>query len=131
MEILNPPGWPRPRGYSNGVAATGRIVAVSGQIGWDPATERLVSSDFAAQADRALENVISVLAAGGATPAHVVRLTWFVTDRAAYVAARSALSSIYRKHFGTHYPAMSVIFVTSLVEEGALVEIEGTAVVPE
>ncbi|HJR41060.1 MAG TPA: RidA family protein, partial [Gemmatimonadaceae bacterium] len=92
MEIVNPPDWPRPRGYSNGVAATGRIVAVSGQIGWDPATERLVSSDFAAQADRALENVISVLAAGGATPAHVVRLTWFVTDRAAYVAARSALS---------------------------------------
>jgi enamine deaminase RidA (YjgF/YER057c/UK114 family) len=131
MEILNPPGWPRPRGYSNGVAATGRIVAVSGQIGWDPATERLVSSDFAAQADRALENVISVLAAGGATPAHVVRLTWFVTDRAAYVAARNALSAIYRQHFGTHYPAMSVIFVTSLVEEGALVEIEGTAVVPE
>jgi enamine deaminase RidA (YjgF/YER057c/UK114 family) len=131
MEILNPPGWPRPRGYSNGVSAIGRIVAVSGQIGWDPATERIVSTDFAAQADRALENLVSVLAAGGATPAHVVRLTWFVTDRAAYLAARAALSSIYRKHFGTHYPAMSVIFVTSLVEEGALVEIEGTAVLPE
>ena len=131
MEILNPPGWPRPRGYSNGVSAVGRMVAVSGQIGWDPATERIVSTDFAAQADRALENLVSVLAAGGATPAHVVRLTWFVTDRAAYLAARVALSSLYRKHFGTHYPAMSVIFVTSLVEEGALVEIEGTAVVPQ
>ena len=128
MEILNPSGWPRPRGYSNGVSK-GKVIAVSGQIGWDPVTEKLVSSDFAAQADRALENVLAILGAAGASASDVVRLTWFVTDRAAYVAARSPLAGIYRKHFGSHYPAMSVIFVTGLLEPGAVVEIEATAVI--
>jgi enamine deaminase RidA (YjgF/YER057c/UK114 family) len=103
---------------------------VAGQVGWDPSTERVVSDDFAEQVDRALGNIVEVLRAGGATPAHVVRLTWFVTSRDAYLAARRALTDVYRRHFGAHYPAMSVVFVAGLLEPGALVEIEATAVVP-
>ncbi|HEU4563083.1 MAG TPA: RidA family protein [Gemmatimonadaceae bacterium] len=129
-ELIQPPGWKRPSGYSNGAAATGRVLCVAGQIGWDPATGRFESDLLAEQARRALENVAAVLRAGGAEPAHVVRLTWYVTDRAAYQAARRELGAAYRELFGAHYPAMSVVFVSGLVEERALVEIEATAVVP-
>jgi enamine deaminase RidA (YjgF/YER057c/UK114 family) len=111
--------------------ARGRLLFVSGQIGWDPATRRIESDDFAAQTERALANLLAVLAAGGAEPGHVARLTWFVTDRQAYAAARPALGAIWRRAFGAHYPAMSVVIVAGLVEERALVEIEATAVVPE
>lgn len=131
LELIEPDGWPRGAGYAHGVAATGRILCTAGQIGWDPATRRLVGSTLAEQAARALANVAAVLSAGGAAPQHLVRMTWFVTDRAAYLAARKEIGASYREHFGRHYPAMSVVIVAALLEEGALIEIEATAVVPE
>jgi enamine deaminase RidA (YjgF/YER057c/UK114 family) len=112
------------------VAAEGRLVFASGQIGWDPATGQFASDDFAAQAGQALRNLAEVLRAGGAEPGHVVRLTWFVTDRQAYLDSARALGTAYREVFGRHYPAMSVVVVAGLLEERARVEIEGTAVVP-
>ena len=127
---IRPDGWPRPAGYADGVVAEGRILAISGQIGWDPTTGAFGSDDFAEQTAQALRNVVAVLRAGGAEPAHLVRLTWFVTDRAAYVAARRAIGTAYRAILGAHYPAMSVVVVAGLLEERALVEIEATAVVP-
>ena len=130
MEILLPDGWPRPSGYAHGVAAAGRIVAVAGQIGWAPATSAVETDDFAGQVRQALANVRAVLRATGAEPRHVVRLTWYVTDREAYRASRRAVGEAYREVFGRHYPAMSVVFVSALLEERAKVEIEATAVVP-
>jgi enamine deaminase RidA (YjgF/YER057c/UK114 family) len=126
-----PDGWPRPSGYSNGIIATGRMLFVAGQVGWDPVTGTIVSDDFAAQTETALDNVLAVLNAGGARAEHVVRMTWFVTDLDAYRAARSAVGRAFRSRFGTHYPAMSVVQVAGLLEPGALVEIEATAVIPE
>lgn len=131
MRILQPEGWAPPRGYANGVEARGRMVFVGGQIGWDPATGEFASDDFAAQAGQALRNVAAVLAEAGAGPQHVVRLTWYVTDRAAYLASARELGAAYRAVFGRHFPAMAVVVVTGLVEERAGVEIEATAVVPE
>ena len=128
MDVLQPEGWPRPRGYANGVAAQGRIVAVAGQVGWAPATLRIVSDDFAAQAGQALRNVAAVLAAAGAQPSDVVRLTWYVTDREVYIAAQEAVGREYRAVFGAHYPAMTLVVVAGLLEPGAKVEIEATAV---
>jgi enamine deaminase RidA (YjgF/YER057c/UK114 family) len=129
MDVLLPDGWPRPHGYANGISATGRTLFVAGQVGWDPVSGRIESGDFAQQVRRALENVIEVLDAGGARPADVVRMTWFMTDLDAYRAARRELGAIWRELFGSHYPAMSVIGVSELLEPGALVEIEATAVV--
>ena len=129
-EVLLPDGWPRPSGYSNGIAASGRLVFVAGQVGWDPATETAVSEDFAEQTAAALDNVLAVLRAGGARAEHVVRLTWFVTNLQAFQNARAALGTVFRKRFGGHYPAMSVVRVAGLLEPGAMVEIEATAVVP-
>jgi enamine deaminase RidA (YjgF/YER057c/UK114 family) len=127
-EILQPPGWARPRGYSNGVAATGRQVFVAGQIGWD-ANQRFVSDDFAAQVRQALANVVAVLACAGARPEHLVRMTWYVTSRDEYNAALAGIGSAYRELIGRHYPAMSVVVVAGLLEPRAKVEIEATAVV--
>lgn len=127
LQIIQPPGWGRPRGYSNGVAATGRQVFVSGQIGWDE-REHIVSDDFAAQARQALLNVRSVLAAGGAAPGNLVRLTWYVTSRDEYLAAAAEIGASYREIIGRHYPAMSVVVVAALLEPRAKVEIEATAV---
>ena len=129
-EVVRPDGWPRPAGYADGIAAEGRLLSISGQIGWDPLTCTFASDDFAAQTAQALRNVVAVLRAGGAGPEHLVRLTWYVTDRAAYVAARRAIGAAYREILGAHYPAMSVVIVAGLLEERALVEIEATAVVP-
>ena len=126
--ILQPSGWARPRGYANGVAAEGRQVFVSGQIGWD-AEQRIVSDDFAAQARQALANIVAVLASAGARPGHLVRLTWFVTSRDEYNAALSEVGAAYREMIGKHYPAMSVVIVAGLLEPRAKVEIEATAVV--
>jgi enamine deaminase RidA (YjgF/YER057c/UK114 family) len=126
--ILQPEGWARPRGYANGVAAEGRQVFVSGQIGWD-AAERIVSDDFAAQARQALANIVAVLATAGAVPAHLVRLTWFVTSRDEYSAALAEIGMAYRELIGRHYPAMSVVVVAGLLEPRAKVEIEATAVI--
>jgi enamine deaminase RidA (YjgF/YER057c/UK114 family) len=128
---IQPEGWQAPRGYSNGISARGRTVSVAGQIGWNPATGELVSDDFVRQAERALQNVAAVLHAGGAEPRHVVRLTWYVTDRDAYMARPRELGEAYREVFGRHYPAMSAVIVAGLLEPGALVEIEATAVVPD
>ncbi|MGE0031476.1 MAG: RidA family protein [Steroidobacteraceae bacterium] len=126
--ILQPDGWARPRGYANGVAAEGRQVFVSGQIGWD-AAQRIVSDDFAAQARQALANIVAVLATAGAVPAHLVRLTWFVTSRDEYNAALTEIGAAYRELIGRHYPAMSVVVVAGLLEPRAKVEIEATAVI--
>jgi enamine deaminase RidA (YjgF/YER057c/UK114 family) len=127
-EILQPPGWARPRGYANGIAAQGRQVFVSGQIGWD-AEQRFVGDDFAAQARQALANVVAVLACAGARPEHLVRLTWYVTSRDEYNAALAGIGAAYRELIGRHYPAMSVVVVAGLLEPRAKVEIEATAVV--
>jgi enamine deaminase RidA (YjgF/YER057c/UK114 family) len=112
------------------MSATGRFVVTAGQVGWDPATGAFASDDFAGQAAQALRNVVAVLRAGGATPEHLVRLTWYVTSRDEYAAARPAVGAAYREIVGRHYPAMTVIVVSALFEERAKVEIEATAVVP-
>ncbi len=130
-EAIQPDGWALPRGYANGMSARGRVVVTAGQIGWDPATGTFASDDFAAQAAQAFRNVAAVLAAAGAGPEHLVRLTWYVTDRAAYLASLKEVGAAYREVFGRHYPAMAVVVVSALIEERAKVEIEATAVVPE
>lgn len=130
MKIVQPAGWPRPSGYVNGVTASGRVVAVSGQIGWNPRTETFETDEMAAQVRQALDNLVVVLQAAGAEPRHVVRLTWYVTDRAAYVASRREIGDAYRALFGNHYPAMSVVIVAALLDRRAKVEIEATAIVP-
>ncbi len=129
-ETIEPDGWAKPAGYANGMAASGRIVVTAGQIGWDPVSGTLSSDDFAAQTAQALRNVVTVLRAGGAEPTDLVRLTWYVTNRSEYAAARRAIGAAYREIIGRHYPAMSVIVVSALLEERAKVEIEATAVVP-
>jgi enamine deaminase RidA (YjgF/YER057c/UK114 family) len=125
-----PAGWRTPSGYANAVEAAGRQIHVAGQVGWDPRSEGFASDDFASQTRRALENIVAVLAAAGAEPRHLVRLTWFITDRDAYVRARSEIGAAYREVIGRHYPAMTLVIVAGLLEERALVEIEATAVVP-
>ena len=127
-EILQPPGWARPRGYANGVAATGRQVFVAGQIGWD-AEQRFTSDDFAAQVRQALANVVAVLGCAGAGPEHLVRMTWYVTSRDEYNSALPEIGAAYRELIGKNFPAMSVVVVTALLEPRAKVEIEATAVV--
>jgi enamine deaminase RidA (YjgF/YER057c/UK114 family) len=129
MDILQPPGWPRPRGYSNGVAASGRQVFVSGMIGWDE-QGRFQSEDFAMQARQALLNVVAVLREAGAEPEHIVRMTWYVVDKREYLTASSELGAAYREIIGKHYPAMTAVEVRALIEDRARVEIEVTAVVP-
>jgi enamine deaminase RidA (YjgF/YER057c/UK114 family) len=128
---ITPDGWPRGAGYAHAVSAHGRVLCTAGQIGWDPRTEKLIGPDFATQAAQALANVATVLLAGGARPQHLVRLTWYVTDRAAYLDARAHIGIAYRRHFDRHFPAMTVVVVAGLVEPGALVEIEATAVIPD
>jgi enamine deaminase RidA (YjgF/YER057c/UK114 family) len=130
MDFLHPPGWTRARGYSNGVAARGRTVWVSGMIGWD-ANGQFQTDDFAGQARQALENIVAVLAQGGAGPEHIVRMTWYVLDRDEYLAAARELGEAYREVIGRHYPAMSAVQVAGLMEERARVEIEATAVIPD
>jgi enamine deaminase RidA (YjgF/YER057c/UK114 family) len=128
--ILQPPGWPRPRGYSNGVSARGRQVHVAGQIGWNE-QGTLAGADFVTQARQALKNIVTILAEDGASPEHLVRLTWYVTNRQAYLDAARSLGDTYREVIGTHFPAMSAFEVSALMEPGAVVEIEATAVVPD
>jgi enamine deaminase RidA (YjgF/YER057c/UK114 family) len=127
--LVQPDGWKRPRGYSNGIAARGETIFVAGQIGWDE-NEDLVSSDFAEQAAQALRNVVAVLATAGAKPEHLVRMTWYVTDKHEYAAASKRIGEIYREVIGNVYPAMTLVQVADLLEDGAKVEIEATAVVP-
>ena len=131
LGAVQPDGWAAPVGYANGVAARGRLVFVAGQVGWDPTTGTFASDDFVAQARQALLNVAAVLRAAGAEPRHLVRLTWYVTSRSEYLAARREVGDAYRALLGRHYPAMSLVVVHGLLEERAKVEIEATAVVPE
>jgi enamine deaminase RidA (YjgF/YER057c/UK114 family) len=128
IETLNPDGWPRPKGYSNGIAATGRFVFVAGQIGWNASCE-FESDDLVDQVAQALNNVVSVLRAGGAGPEHIARMTWYVTDRGEYVARSTEIGQAYRSIIGRHYPTMTAVEVSALIEERAKVEIEATAVV--
>lgn len=130
-EVLQPPGWAKPVGYANGLAARGRLIFVAGQVGWNPETSTVETDDFVAQAAQALRNVVAVVREGGGASEHVARMTWFVTDKAAYLAALPRLAIAYREVFGRHYPAMSVVVVAELLEPRARVEIEATAVVPE
>jgi len=127
-QILQPSGWPAPKGYANGIAADGRIVVTGGVIGWD-AQEKLAKG-FVAQVRQALSNIAAILAEGDARPEHLVRLTWYVVDMDEYLANLKELGTVYRDIFGTHYPAMALVQVVRLVEKEARVEIEATAVVP-
>lgn len=129
FEFLQPKNWTPPKGYSNGVAAEGRQVFIAGQIGWNERGE-LVGDDFVQQAERALSNIVEILAEAGGEPRHLTRLTWFVTDKAAYVSRQKEIGEAYRRVIGRHFPAMSLIVVAGLLEPGAKVEIEGTAVIP-
>jgi enamine deaminase RidA (YjgF/YER057c/UK114 family) len=126
--VLQPSGWPTPKGYANGISAEGRIVVTGGVIGWDQ-HERLAEG-FLAQARQVLENIVAILAEGGAEPQHLVRLTWYVVDMDEYLANLKELGRIYREIFGSHYPAMALVQVVRLVEKAARLEIEATAVVP-
>jgi enamine deaminase RidA (YjgF/YER057c/UK114 family) len=130
MQVLLPQGWPRPRGFANGVAARGRMIFVAGMVGWD-AQSRFHTDDFAGQARQALANVVSVLAAGGAKPEHIVRMTWYVTDKREYLAAGAEIGQAYRELIGSYSVAMTAVQVTALMEDRAKVEIEVTAVVPD
>ena len=130
FDILQPPDWAAPLGYSNGVVAEGRQVFIAGQIGWT-ADAKLVSGGLAAQVEQALRNIVAVLAQAGGEPRHIARLNWYVTDKAAYVAQRKEIGAAYRRVIGKHYPAMTLLVVAGLLEEGAQVEIEATAVVPK
>jgi enamine deaminase RidA (YjgF/YER057c/UK114 family) len=128
---ISPSGWKVASGYSHGVAASGRVLVTAGQIGWNPMTGQFETDDFAEQTAQALRNIIAVLTTAGGRPEHLVRLTWFVTDREAYVKARKAIGAFYKEIVGRHYPAMSVIVVSGLLEPQAQVEIEATAVIPD
>lgn len=130
MKILQPPGWATPRGYANGVAARGTLVVVGGQIGWNGLGE-FATDDFVGQARQALANIVAVLAEAGGRPEHIVRMTWYVVDRQEYIASYAALGTAYREVIGGHYPAMTAVEVSALVEARARVEIEATAVVPD
>lgn len=129
FEILQPAGWPRPKGYSNGIVAQGRQVFIAGQIGWD-AERRFAGDGLAAQVKQALLNIIAVLDEAGGKPEHIVRLTWFVTSRDEYLAGLQEIGAAYREVMGKHFPAMSVVQVVALMEAEARVEIEATAVLP-
>ena len=130
MKHLQPPGWATPKGYANGIAARGTLVFVGGQIGWN-AQQQFESDDFIHQTRQALQNVHDVLACAGAGPQHMVRMTWYITDRVEYNARLRELGDAYRSVMGRHFPAMTCVEVSALVEERARVEIEVTAVLPD
>jgi len=127
--ILHPAGWKPTLGYSNGVAASGRMIFLGGMIGWD-SQQQFVTDDLVGQVAQALRNIVDVLAEAGAGPEHIVRLTWYVTDRDEYLACQKQLGGVYREVIGKHFPAMALVQVVALVESRAKVEIEATAVVP-
>ncbi len=127
MRVLHPEGWPRPRGYSNGIAAEGRLVFVAGQIGWDE-SQVFRSDDLVAQVRQALKNTLAVLAEAGAGPEQVVRMTWYITDKRDYLDRSKEIGAVYRALMGRHYPAMAMVEGSALMEDLAKVEIETTAV---
>jgi len=125
------PGWSRPHGYSDGVTARGRVLVTAGMIGWNPQTQAIESDNFASQTAQALRNIVAVLKAAGAEPQHLIRMTWYVTNRDEYLAAREGIGLAYREIIGKHYPAMAVVVVAGLLEPRAKVEIEAAAVLPD
>lgn len=129
MRTLSPPGWPRGKGYSHGIEAEGKLVFVSGQVGWDK-DMKFASLDFAAQLRQALLNTKVILAEAGAGPEHVVRMTWYIVDKTEYLGSLVEAGAVYRKVMGKSFPAMAVVVVSGLIEDGARLEIETTAVVP-
>ena len=129
-KILQPEGWAKPAGYSNGVSARGRTISIAGQIGWNKDSV-FESDDFVAQVRQALRNIVDVLACDGAGPEHVTSLTWYFLDRREYLANLPAIGAVYREIIGRHFPAMTAVQVSGLIEERAKVEIQATAVVPE
>jgi len=130
-ETLLPSGWPRPSGYANGTAATGRLVFVAGQVGWNPLTGTFEDKGFIGQFRQTLLNTLAVLEEAGAGPEHMTRMTWYITDKKAYLDEARAAGQVYREIMGRNYPAMAVVQVVALIEDAALVEIETTAVIPE
>jgi enamine deaminase RidA (YjgF/YER057c/UK114 family) len=130
MQVLQPAHWPRPKGYANGVAASGRMVFVAGMIGWD-SEGRFPSDDFADQARQALRNIVEVLREAGALPEHIVRMTWYVLDKREYIAAGKAVGQAYRELIGSYNAAMTAVQVSALLEDRAKLEIEVTAVIPQ
>ena len=130
MQVLLPPGWPRPRGYANGVAARGRMVFVAGMVGWD-AEGRFASDTLAGQVRQALQNIVDVLKVAGAKPEHIVRMTWYVIDKREYVAAYPEIGVAFRELIGSFNAAMTAVQVSGLIEDQARVEIEATAVIPD
>jgi enamine deaminase RidA (YjgF/YER057c/UK114 family) len=131
MQILNPPGWKRPKGYSNGIVVPrGRTVYVAGMVGWN-AQEQFETDDFVGQTRQIFRNIVAVLAEAGARPEHIVRMTWFITDADEYLSRAKEIGAAYREEMGRHFPAMAVIVIKSLIEPGAKLEIETTAVIPE
>ena len=129
MQILLPAAWARPRGYANGIAAEGRLVFIAGQVGWN-AGQRFDHADLAGQTRQALQNVVDVLAEAGGRPEHITRMTWYLIDKRDYIAQAATIGAAYRAVIGRHYPAMTAVQVSGLIEEAALVEIEATAVIP-
>lgn len=126
--VLQPSGWPQPKGYANGMMAEGRLVVTGGVVGWDVACR--FADGFVAQVRQTLENIVAILAEGGARPEHLVRLTWYVVDMDEYLSNLKAVGKVYREVIGVHYPSMALLQVVRLVEKSARVEIEATAVVP-
>ncbi|MCC2110570.1 MAG: RidA family protein [Hyphomicrobiales bacterium] len=129
MEVLQPKGWPRPKGYSNGLLAEGRVIFIAGQVGWNE-DEIVVSDNFTEQVEQALKNIVVILAEAGAGPQNVTRMTWFVTDKQQYLEQAREVGEAYRRVMGRHFPVMSLIEIKGLIEDGAKVEIEATAVLP-
>ena len=130
MKVILPPGWPRPKGYANGVTVTGRQVYIAGMIGWD-AQGVFHTDDFAGQVQQALQNIVDVLRAAGGKPEHIVRMTWYVTDTREYLAAAREVGKAFREIIGSYNAAMTAVEVSALIEHRAKVEIEATAVIPE
>lgn len=130
MEFLEPEGWAKPKGYASGTKAKGELIFIAGQIGWN-ADQQFESDDFAAQVDQALRNVAAVCRAGGAEPSHITRMTWYITDKPAYLANLKQIGASWKTIMGRHFPAMAVVAVSALMEDRAKVEIEATAVIPE
>ena len=130
MEILQPPGWVRPKGYSNGISAFGRIVVTGGMVGWDH-NEKFVAEDIVGQAAQTFKNIVAVLSEAGARPEHIIRLTWYIIDKAGYQNYLKEIGAAYQDAFGKHFPAMAVVEVSALMEDQAKIEIEATAVIPE
>lgn len=130
MKILNPEGWTPAKGYANGVEASGRFVVTGGLVGWN-GDQVFETDDFVGQCEQVFRNIVAVLAEAGAGPEHIVRMTWYITDKAEYLACQRELGAAYRRVIGRHFPAMAVVQVTALIEDRAKVEIEATAVLPE